>query len=100
SMDALTVFQFAITYGSAGKGRIAGRSRLAYNDARVPSRLRNRRLFRRSSSGVMPSLSSATEKNFRWRNAAKIQRSATRTAFSTLALSLGLYGRAGRIAVP
>ena len=31
---------------------------------------------------------------------AKIQRSARRTAFSTLALSLGLYGRAGMTAVP
>jgi len=47
----------------------------------------------------MASFSSAIAKNLRCRNAASIQRSTMPTAFSTLALSLGLYGRAGRTAM-
>jgi len=48
----------------------------------------------------MVAFSSASEKKrwLRWR--ARIQRSTTRTATSTLALSRGLRGRAGGIAVP
>ena len=48
----------------------------------------------------MAALASAIEKNVRLRRAARIQRSATWTPTSTLALSLGLRERAGMMAVP
>ena len=47
----------------------------------------------------MAAFSSASEKNVRFRSLAMIQRVATCTATSTLALSRGLYGRAGTMAV-
>src|ERR1700683_3282910 len=46
------------------------------------------------------SFNSVIEKNRRLRSLAMIQRVASSTATSTLALSRGLYGRAGTIAVP
>ena len=46
------------------------------------------------------SVISASEKNCRLRNLAAIQRVATCTATSTLALSRGFPGRAGTMAVP
>jgi hypothetical protein len=46
------------------------------------------------------SFSSVIERNWRLRSLAMIQRVASSTATSTLALSRGLYGRAGTIAVP
>jgi hypothetical protein len=52
------------------------------------------------NNGAMAAFTSATEKK-RWlRKAARIHRSAMRTAFSTGALSRGLPARAGRITVP
>ena len=45
-------------------------------------------------------LSSGTLKNFRFRSAATIQRSHTCTPLSALALSRGLYGRAGTTPIP
>ena len=49
---------------------------------------------------AIAALASAIEKNVRLRRAARIQRSATWTPTSTLALSRGLRERAGMIAVP
>ena len=73
--------------GSAGRGFSAGLSRTANFDSREPSRLRNARWFMRSRSSWMAWFSSSMEKNFRWRSAAMIQRSANCTPDSTLALS-------------
>jgi transposase len=50
--------------------------------------------------GIVATFSSANEKNRCFRNRANIQRCATWTATSTFALSRGLRGRAGKIAVP
>jgi hypothetical protein len=58
------------------------------------------RVFNSSSRGRIAALSSAKEKNRRFRSRARIQRCATCTATSTFALSRGLRTRAGRIAVP
>jgi hypothetical protein len=48
----------------------------------------------------MTPLSSAREKNVRWRRRARIHRSTNRTPASALALSRGLRTRAGTTATP
>ncbi len=68
--------------------------------ARVPSRLRNGLWLSRTSSSAMASFTSRRLKNVRLRKAATIQRCTTCTALSTLALSRGFLGRAGRTAMP
>src|SRR5208283_2852317 len=55
--------------------------------AHDPSRFLNGRWFSRSSSSRIAWFKSASRKNFWWRRAAIIQRSATCTPTSTLALS-------------
>ena len=58
------------------------------------------RWFSFSSNSRMAWLSSARLKNFRCRSAARIQRSATSTPASTLALSRGFLRRAGTTPTP
>src|SRR5947209_7370396 len=72
---------------------IAGLSTAANCVALEPSRLRNGRSLIRSRSSRIAWFNSSIEKNFRFRNAAMIHRSARSTPDSTLALSRGLYGR-------
>ena len=52
------------------------------------------------SSSAIRAFSAASVKKVSWRSRARIQRSATCTATSTFALSRGLAGRAGTMAVP
>jgi hypothetical protein len=59
-----------------------------------------RRVFSSSHSSAIASFSSARLKKRRLRSRARIQRCATCTPTSTFALSFGLPGRAGTIAVP
>src|SRR5579863_7067793 len=80
---------------SAGSGAIAGLSTAANCVSLEPSRLRNGRWLIRSRSSLIAWFNSSIEKNLRFRSAAMIQRSANCTPDSTLALSRGLYGRAG-----
>src|SRR5438105_1075079 len=79
----------------AGRGFKAGRSNSANKLARQPGRFLKGRWLSFSSSSRMAWLSSARRKNFRCRSAARIQRSATKTPDSILALSRGRCGRAG-----
>jgi hypothetical protein len=93
-------FQTAYSYGVAGSGRRAGRSISAKRLAREPSSFLNGRSFSQATRSPIARFASAREKNVRFRRAAAIQRSAMRTPASTLALSRGLYGRAGMMAQP
>jgi hypothetical protein len=58
------------------------------------------RAFRSLSNSAMRVLSAAREKKVSWRSRARIHRSAIRTPASIVALSRGLAGRAGKMAVP
>jgi hypothetical protein len=57
------------------------------------------RALRSATSSPIAWFNSASEKKRRLRSRARIQRSTTSTPTSTFALSRGLRGRAGRIAV-
>ena len=87
-------FPVAILVTLAGKGRSAGLSSDSNRLRREPSRLRKGRWFSRASNSRMASFTSAKQKNFRFRSAARIQRSTNSTPASTFALSRGF--RAGR----
>jgi hypothetical protein len=56
--------------------------------------------LRSATSSASAWFSSASEKKRRFCSRAKIQRSTTSTATSTLALSRGFLARVGKIAVP
>ncbi len=72
------------------------------NEARAArtSSFWNGRSFSSISNASMAALSSASEKNWRLRRRARIQRSTICTPVSTFDLSRGLRTRAGRIATP
>jgi hypothetical protein len=61
----------------------------------LPGSFLNARWFKSTSKAAIARLSSARLKKVWWRSRARIQRSTTCTATSTLGLSRGLAGRAG-----
>ena len=85
--------------GEAGNGKRNSFSS-AKDTARLPSRFWNGFLLNASSFSEIAAFNSARERNCWLRSAAKIQVETTPNEPSTKALSLGLLGRAGMIAVP
>jgi hypothetical protein len=77
-----------------------GRSTSSNNMRRLAPRCRVTRSLSVVTQSRIASFNSVIEKNRRLRSLAMIQRVASSTATSTLALSRGLYGRAGTIGVP
>ena len=96
-MCALTVLKVAHCQGCAGSGVKAGPSSLAKRLARQPSSFWNGRLFSDTSSAEIAASAACTSASTVCRSRARIQRVTTCTADSAVALSLGEYGRAGRI---
>ena len=69
-------------------------------DRRDPGSLWNGRAFNQFTNSAMAALASARVVKRRFRNRAITQRSANNTPISALALSCGLYERAGIMATP
>ena len=91
--------QVANWYRSGGSGRSAGRSSDSNRACRLPSIFWNGRALISATHSLIAAFASATEKNLRSRSRAMIHRSASRTPDSALALSRGLYARAGMTAI-
>ena len=90
--------QVANSYRVAGSGRSAGRSSCPNSSWRLPSSFWNGRALISSTQTLTAAFASPREKNLRSRSRAMIHRSAISTPDSALALSRGLYARAGMIA--
>src|SRR6266545_7303999 len=81
---------FGIFVSLFGKGRNAGWSSASNWERREPGSFLKGRWLRAVSSCRIARFKSKSEKKVCWRKRARIQRSTTCTATSTLALSLGL----------